>query len=120
MEKDVNFETISAQDAHAALLKGEITLIDVREPAEFAAERIHGAFLFPLSTFDATMLPTDINKPVVFHCGSGKRSAEAMERCRLAGVRVKGHIAGGLGAWKAAGRPTVAIDPATGKVIDRR
>ena len=30
-----------------ALGRGEIILIDVREPAEYAAERIHGALLFP-------------------------------------------------------------------------
>jgi rhodanese-related sulfurtransferase len=120
MEKDKAFATLSAQEARAALNGGEITLIDVREPAEFAAERIHGAFLFPLSTFDPAMLPADAGKPVVFHCGSGKRSADAMERCRSAGVLVKGHLGGGLGAWKGAGCATVVIDPATGKVIDRR
>ena len=33
-----------------ALKAGEILLIDVREPAEFANQRIHGALLHPLST----------------------------------------------------------------------
>ena len=36
---------------------GEIVLVDVREPGEYAAERIHGALLFPLSTFDPAALP---------------------------------------------------------------
>lgn len=120
MRQNETFATFSAEEAREALARGEITLIDVREPAEFAAERIHGAFLFPLSTFDPAMLPADAAKPVVFHCGSGKRSADAMARCRAAGVFVKGHLGGGLGAWKAAGCLTVAIDPATGKVVDRR
>ncbi|MBI1187856.1 MAG: rhodanese-like domain-containing protein [Alphaproteobacteria bacterium] len=108
----------TAQTVHDALQRGAITLIDVREPAEFGAERIHGALLFPMSTFDPTMLPQDAKKPIVFHCGSGKRSARALARCAEAGVAARGHMEGGLGAWKAAGLATVTIDPATGAVRD--
>ena len=53
---------------------GKLLLIDVREPGEFAAERIPGAFLYPLSSFDASALPADGERRVVFHCRSGKRS----------------------------------------------
>jgi len=111
--------TGTPQAVRDALLRGEITLIDVREPGEYAAERIHGALLFPLSTFDPAMLPQDARKPLVFHCGSGKRSAQAYARCMEAGVAVREHMGGGIGAWKAAGLPTVTIDPATGAVRDR-
>lgn len=110
---------LGADAVRDALVSGEIVLIDVREPAEFAAERIHGAMLFPLSTFDAGLLPQDASKPVVLHCGSGKRSADALQRCKAAGVAARGHIIGGLAAWKSAGLPTVSIDPATGKIRDR-
>jgi hypothetical protein len=34
-------------------------------------------------------------------------------------VPIAGHLAGGLGAWKAAGLPILAIDPATGKMTER-
>lgn len=95
-----------------------IVLIDVREPAEFAAERIHGALNFPLSTFDATALPAGGGRPIVLQCGSGKRSAMAMEACGKAGVTVQGHLDGGIGAWKAAGLPVIRFDPATGAVRD--
>ncbi|MFZ5617843.1 MAG: rhodanese-like domain-containing protein [Pseudomonadota bacterium] len=112
--------TLSPDEAHEALSEGALVLVDVREPAEFAAERIHGALLFPLSTFDAKMLPQDALRPIVLHCGSGKRSADAMRRCEAADVAVRGHVGGGIAAWKAAGLPTVSIDPATGQVRDRR
>lgn len=114
-----NSYDLPAQEAHGAFGAGEIILIDVREPAEFAAERIHGAMLFPLSTFDPAMLPQGGSRPIVFHCGSGKRSLDALRRCAAAGVEARGHIAGGIAAWKAARLPTVAIDPTTGKVRDR-
>lgn len=109
----------SPQQLKAALDSHEILLIDVREPAEFAAERIHGALNFPLSTFDAGALPAAGDKLIVFQCGSGKRSATAIGACLKAGHSIDTHLAGGIGAWKAAGLPTVTIDGPTGQVIDR-
>lgn len=102
-----------------ALHNHSIALVDVREPAEYAAERIHGALLFPLSSFDPKMLPADGRK-IVFHCGSGKRSATAVQRCQAEGVAIDTHMAGGIAAWKQAGLPTVKLDPATGAVLDKR
>ncbi len=93
-------------------------LIDVREPREYAAERIHGALLFPLSTFDPAALPIDKTREVIFHCGSGKRSADAAARCEAAGIPIATHIRGGLMAWKQAGLASIAIDPATGALYD--
>jgi rhodanese-related sulfurtransferase len=81
-------------------------LVDVREPAEFAAERIEGALLMPLSTFDPTALPKDV--ALIFHCGTGKRSAMALVRAQQAGLPHDAHLAGGILAWKAAGLPTVS------------
>lgn len=98
----------------------EIVLIDVREPAEFASERIHGALNFPLSTFDPDALPAGGPRAIVLQCGSGKRSAMALDLCRKAGVAVAGHLDGGIGAWRAANLPVIRIDPATGAVRDAR
>ncbi len=112
--------TMTPAEVKQALDDQKIILIDVREPAEFAVERIHGALLFPLSTFDPTALPADEGRMVVFHCGSGKRSADAIERCRRAGIPHDTHMEGGMMAWKAARLPTVTLDAATGQVHDRR
>jgi rhodanese-related sulfurtransferase len=114
-----NVPTETPLQIREALKRGEIILIDVREPAEYAAERIHGAMLFPLSTFDPCALPDAIGKALVFQCGSGKRSEAAYDKAVRAGVAVRGHMGGGIGAWKAAGLPTVTVDPATGDVVDR-
>lgn len=102
----------------AGLKERAILLIDVREPAEFAAERIHGALTFPLSTFDPGALPKADDRTIVMQCGSGKRSAMAVERCRKAGHAIDAHLAGGIMAWKAAGLPTVTLDSQTGAVRD--
>jgi len=110
---------LSPDQVRALTSKHAIVLVDVREPAEFAAERIHGALNFPLSTFDPAFLPAGGDRPIVLQCGSGKRSATALDQCRKAGVDVDGHLAGGIGAWRAAGFPTVKLDPATGAIRDR-
>lgn len=110
---------LSPQEIHDKVAAGEITLIDVREPREYAAERIHGALLYPLSTFDPKNLPPEQGKPIVFHCGTGKRSGMAAEKYAAAGAAETAHLAGGLKAWKEAGFPTIEIDPETGQIVDR-
>lgn len=105
-------------EVHDALRVHRIVLIDVREPQEYVTERIHGALLFPLSTFDPAALPVG-GRPVVLHCGSGKRSAMAVAKCIEAGVPVTAHLKGGILAWKHARLPTISLDPGTGAVVDR-
>ena len=90
-------------EVSARMARGEIVLVDVREPNETAGERIPGALLMPLSRFDPAALPKG---NVVLCCLSGKRSGAALARCRAAGAAVTTHMRGGLMAWKAAGLPT--------------
>ena len=96
---------IDAAEVGARMGRGEIVLVDVREPNEIAAERIPGAVSVPLSRFDPAALPKG---EVVLTCLGGKRSAMALAKCRQAGVPVNTHMRGGLTAWKAAGLPTVS------------
>jgi rhodanese-related sulfurtransferase len=119
MSHPVSISEMSPQEVHEALARRQIVLVDVREPAEYAAERIHGALLFPLSTFDASALPADKLRPVVFHCAGGMRSLTAATR-KLADGGTATHMKGGINAWKAAGLPTVRVDPATGQMVDVR
>lgn len=98
-------ENLDPDQVHAALKKREIVLVDVREPHEHQAERIAGAVNLPLSRFDAKALSPD-GRMAVLHCAGGVRSAQALDRCRRAGVDVRRHLKGGINAWKAAGLPT--------------
>jgi len=109
---------LNPEEVHALLTEHKALLIDVREPREFAVERIHGALNMPLSTFDPAFLPLDDPAKVIFQCGSGKRSAMAADKAAtLLGGETK-HLAGGIAAWKQAGIATISLDPATGAVID--
>jgi rhodanese-related sulfurtransferase len=104
----LQIETMDVAEVATQLRAGKLLLIDVREPAEFASERIAQALLYPLSTFDASSLPDDGVRKVVFHCGSGKRSFTAAEHRLAAGQRHAAHMGGGIAAWKAAGLPVIA------------
>lgn len=99
------------------LEKKEIVLIDVRTPNEFAIEHVDGALLYPLSHFNPEFLPEQGEKRLVFHCGSGMRSHKAAACCAAAGLEKIAHMQGGFGAWKEAGLPYLATDPATGNIV---
>ncbi len=111
-------EDLPAEVVIKKIRAGEAVLVDVREPREFAFERIHGALLHPLSTFEPRAMPKTTEQVIIFHCGSGKRSRKALEAFKAATGRAGLHMAGGLGQWKAAGFPTIKINPATGDVED--
>ena len=103
-----HIETLDPTEVARLLAAGKLLLIDVREAGEYAAERIQGALLYPLSTFDASVLPHDGARRVVFHCAAGKRSLAAAEKRLAAGSPHAAHMGGGIAAWKAAGLPVIA------------
>jgi len=111
-------EVLTPQEVKDRFDADEIVLIDVRTPAEYAFEHIRGALLFPLQSFDAAKLPSQEGKPVVFHCGSGKRSRTVAERCARHGIARTAHMDGGFAAWKNLGFPYTGTDPATGAPRD--
>jgi len=107
---------LTPEEVKALLDEGKILLIDVREPMEYAAERIPGALLYPLSTFDAAQLPTDADRQVVFHCAAGGRSLTAARQRKMLG-QAGAHMEGGIAQWKAEGLPVIRIDPRTGRAM---
>lgn len=107
-QKPSSIDTLNADQVAQLLAAGKLLLIDVREPGEYADARIPGALLCPLSSFDASALPADGERRVVFHCGSGKRSLTAAEKRLAAGQPSAAHMEGGIAAWKAAGLPVIA------------
>ena len=101
-----HLEEIDATVLKAWMEKGEVLLVDVREPSEHAGERIIGARLVPLSNFNPTRVPQEPGKKVVLHCMAGNRSAEAGRKLLEAGFDRVYNLKGGLQAWKGAGYAT--------------
>ncbi len=82
-----------------------VTLIDVREPSEFAREHIPGAVLMPLSQFDPAQISTHSSKTLVLYCRSGNRSGQAAQKLLAAGFEQVTHLRCGLGDWQEKGVP---------------
>jgi rhodanese-related sulfurtransferase len=108
---------VSPTELRDGLVNGEMLLVDVREVNEYAVERIHGALLYPLSTFDPKVLPTSGRK-LVLQCAGGVRSMRAAQALAAAGHGKVYNLEGGIGAWKAQGLPLIRVDPATGQVVE--
>lgn len=96
---------LNAVELQSMLANGAALLVDVREVDEFAAEHIAGAINMPLSSFQPSELPDAGGKQIVLQCAGGKRSGMALDKCSVAQAAVDTHLAGGIGAWKAAGLP---------------
>ncbi|MDZ8053510.1 MAG: rhodanese-like domain-containing protein [Aulosira sp. ZfuVER01] len=96
-------QTVNAQTLQQLLEQKAVTLIDVREPSEYAGEHIPGATLVSLSNFDSHKIPQDGNKKVVLYCRSGNRSTMAAQKLFDAGFATVTHLDGGMSAWKEAG-----------------
>ncbi len=96
---------VDAETIREWLSCGEALLVDVREAAEHAAERIPGTQLQPLSTFDSSAFLEARKEKVVLHCRTGRRSAEAGQKLLNAGFPEVYHLRGGILAWKEAGGP---------------
>jgi molybdopterin/thiamine biosynthesis adenylyltransferase/rhodanese-related sulfurtransferase len=94
--------TISATELKRKIDAGdEFALIDVREQNEYEIVSIPGSVLIPkgdiLSGEALSLIPQD--KPVVLHCKSGARSAEALAVLHKAGFADAVHVGGGVLAW---------------------
>jgi rhodanese-related sulfurtransferase len=102
------------QQVAALLEQGQIQLIDVREPHEHEAGRIAGDRHVELTQLAVHVDTIERDKPVVFYCRSGSRSALASEAFRGAGFDAH-NMLGGLLEWQADGLP---LEPADGQVAD--
>jgi molybdopterin/thiamine biosynthesis adenylyltransferase/rhodanese-related sulfurtransferase len=94
--------TITASELKEMIDAGkDFALIDVREQNEYEIVSIPGAVLIPkdriLSGEALAEIPQD--KPVVLHCKSGVRSAEALSALHKAGFSGAVHVGGGVLAW---------------------
>jgi rhodanese-related sulfurtransferase len=101
----------------ASLQSKGVPVIDVREPAEFAAGHVPGAASIPRGVLefevdghpavncerDPALAHRD--QPVVLYCRSGGRSALAAEALQRLGFAEPLSLAGGFMAWSGQGHP---------------
>jgi rhodanese-related sulfurtransferase len=110
-------KTLKGVDTQGAarLMQGGALMVDVREPHEYASQRIPGSRNVALSGLEQGEMPVEAGQAVVFFCASGARTS--MHAARLA-AKAGGADAyvmqGGIVAWGRSGLPIESGGAATG------
>jgi rhodanese-related sulfurtransferase len=80
-------------------------LLDVRNPAEWAAKRIEGSVNVPLGRLQDRMAEIPRGRRIAVHCAGGYRSSIAASLLHKLGIENLIEMAGGIAAWEAAKLP---------------
>lgn len=106
---DGTVQDVSPRSLADWLARDAVLLIDVRQPFEFAEERLADAERIAPERLDPAALARRADdRRVVFYCRTGRRSARAAEAYRSATGQAEAfHLAGGIEAWKAEQRDVI-------------
>lgn len=101
---------VSLEDLGRALAPGDtipaVTVVDVREPAEYVTGHVPGARLIPMGQLPARASELDKGTSVYVVCATGNRSAAMTDFLVQAGFDAHS-VAGGTQGWQRLGRPIV-------------
>lgn len=78
----------------------QVTLVDVREPEEYAESRIEGCTLIPLGEIQQRAGELNPDDDIVLYCAHGVRSLHALMALRMAGFKKLRSLEGGISAWQ--------------------
>jgi rhodanese-related sulfurtransferase len=99
--------SITPQQASELITRGEVDVVDVRDPGEWSDGHLPGARLVPLEQLRANpsaLLPRD---SVLFVCAAGVRSQTAARLAAGMGLSRVYSISSGTRGWVKAGLPLV-------------
>ncbi|WP_052667391.1 rhodanese-like domain-containing protein [Nitriliruptor alkaliphilus] len=116
---DARVRSLTPYQVEAHLLAQDCVLVDLREPDELDDEGlIAGAFHVPRGQLEFRADPASPehrpplhpDQRTILYCTEGHRSALGTDTLHRLGYRDVAHLAGGLEAWKRAGRPVAGLD----------
>ena len=99
------FRRIQPEEAKALIESGDVTVVDVREPWEYANGHIPNAKLVPLAKIITAPAQNVTSDNVIFVCEVGQRSAVAAEVAASLGKETLYNLEGGTTAWRERGYP---------------
>jgi adenylyltransferase/sulfurtransferase len=102
---------LQARLKSAAIGRATMTLVDVREPVEFASGHLVGSVNIPLAELPRRLDGLPLQFPAVFVCRSGARSLRAGALAAGSGHPQVAHLEGGLLAWAQALDPAMVVAP---------
>jgi len=99
---------ISVQELEALRkVKGNILILDVRNPAEYAICHLEG-HLIPLKELPSRLNELNPEQHIIVHCHAGGRSRRATEFLIQQGFKNVYNLRGGITAWANEIDPTMA------------
>jgi rhodanese-related sulfurtransferase len=99
--------SLTAQGAVQLINRERGVLVDVRDPAEFAAGHATGARNVPVDQLEQKLAATVKNKtvPLLLMCATGARASRALATAKKLGYEQAQVVSGGLKGWKEANLP---------------
>jgi len=97
---------ISAAEAPAWLERTGAVVVDVREPAEYAAGHVPGAISIPQAELALRLDELAPDRDLLVVCEGGSRSARAARFLHQRGFSKVTNLAGGTSSWRSSGLPT--------------
>jgi rhodanese-related sulfurtransferase len=111
MQPNPGLPSVDVQEAHRRVTGGagdaatKPLIVDVREPNEFAAVRLDGVALIPMSRFADEMAKLPKDRPLLIMCAAGSRSAAVTGHLLRNGFTDVANVTGGITEWERAGLP---------------
>jgi rhodanese-related sulfurtransferase len=99
--------SLEPRQAQELIARGELDVVDVRDPREWSSGHLAGSRLVPLDRLKASpqaALPRD---GVIFVCAAGVRSQTAAKLAEAYGFTNLYNLSGGTRGWVNAGLPLV-------------
>ncbi len=108
-----SIENLSPSEVLAEIERGDVLVVDIREPAELADGVLPGAVHAPrgMLEFHADAATPyhiegfDPSRRVILYCAAGARSALGARTLQELGYRDVAHLEGGFKVWKEGGHP---------------
>jgi sulfur-carrier protein adenylyltransferase/sulfurtransferase len=89
-----------AELARRLAVGDDIEVIDVREPHEWASDRLPAARLIPLRDIERSLEKLHAEREIVFYCKTGARSYQAAAFLVAGGRKNVSTLAGGIDRWR--------------------
>ncbi len=99
------FTRIDVHEAKEMIEAGDVQVIDSREPHEHHEGHVPGSLQIQHMATLAQADKLDRDRPILFICKSGQRSAVAAEFAASLGLTDLYNVEGGHDAWREAGYP---------------
>jgi rhodanese-related sulfurtransferase len=96
-------KNLTPQQAHELISRGEIEVVDVRDPGEWSGGHLPGARLVPLEKLRASPKSALTRDGVLFVCAAGMRSQTAARIAAAQGLTEIYNLSSGTRGWVNAG-----------------